>query len=364
MPAMELQTTILDLDALAGAARRHAAPEDLELVFDFQSPLGPGFIGLEEQAPVDGSDDRWMGSFLYWGHNEDGPAGAPYAMELAAVKDGGATELLGCVGGEAYYAWEMDDEPDEERCKGRFFQWPALRRAVLGGCSLRAVITVLPPADAVATLDAALRIENNLGDTIAAIGPMLDNDSSSDVAVTAGGRTFRAHRLVLVAASPVFRSMLDGAMREAREAAVELVGADAGVVELLLRHVYGCAIEVPASLALQLYALADQYQLTGGLQQRLRLWLTALRLAPEALCELAPAACTLCSSVFYGGPGARRAVAAAGVCALAGRRFGGGDGGCRPPRRIRSCGGLDGGAAAAGQAEARLAAAAGCRALG
>ncbi|GBF95396.1 hypothetical protein Rsub_08358 [Raphidocelis subcapitata] len=89
-------------------------------------------------------------------------------------------------------------------------------------------------------------------------------------------------------------------LRGAREAAVELVDADAGVVELLLRHVYGCAIEVPVSLALQLYALADQYQLAGGLQQRLRLWLMALRLAPKALVELVPAARTLCSSVLFG----------------------------------------------------------------
>jgi hypothetical protein len=89
-------------------------------------------------------------------------------------------------------------------------------------------------------------------------------------------------------------------MREAREAVVELVDANAGVVELLLRHVYGCSIEVPVSLALQLYALADQYQLAAGLQQRLRLGLMALRLAPEALVELVPAARTLCCSVFDG----------------------------------------------------------------
>ena len=116
--------------------------------------------------------------------------------------------------------------------------------------------------------------------------------------MTAGGRTFRAHRVVLAAASPVFLGMLDGAMREAREAAVELVGADAGAVELLLRHLYGGTIEVPVSSALQLYALADQYQVAGGPQQRLRLWLMALQLAPEALCELVPALRTLCRPAY------------------------------------------------------------------
>ena len=120
----------------------------------------------------------------------------------------------------------------------------------------------------------------------------------TDVAVTAGGRTFRAHRVVLAGASPVFLGMLDGDMREAREAAVELAGADAGAVELLLRHLYSNPIEVPVSSALQLYALADQYQVAGGPQQRLRLWLMALQLAPEALCELVPAARTLCPGAY------------------------------------------------------------------
>ena len=69
-------------------------------------------------------------------------------------------------------------------------------------------------------------------------------------------------------------------------------------MELLLRRVYGGAIEVPVSLALQLYALADQYQLAAGLQQQLRLWVMALQLAPEALCAILPAARTLCPEAF------------------------------------------------------------------
>jgi hypothetical protein len=152
----------------------------------------------------------------------------------------------------------------------------------------------------VAALDTVLRIHDNLRDTnISSIGAVLDGPFT-DVAVTAGGRTFRAHRVVLAAASPVFLSMLDGAMREARESAVELVGEGADVVELLLRHLYGGTIEVPVSLALQLYALADQYQAAAVLQQRLRVWLMALQLAPEAVCEVVPAAWTLCRPAYEG----------------------------------------------------------------
>ncbi|GBF95832.1 hypothetical protein Rsub_08268 [Raphidocelis subcapitata] len=61
----------------------------------------------------------------------------------------------------------------------------------------------------------AATASGNLGATDA----MLDGPFT-DVALTAGSRTFRAHRVVLAAASPVFLSMLDGAVREGREAAV------------------------------------------------------------------------------------------------------------------------------------------------
>ncbi|GBF95388.1 hypothetical protein Rsub_08350 [Raphidocelis subcapitata] len=293
---MELQTTTLALDQLAGAVRQHQAPpEELRLKFPFQSPLGACYIVIKTREPV--GSDRWMGGYLFWsGSKEDAPAGVPFAFELAAVKEGGARQLLGCFGTSVSDAWKKGQgQGTADLCK-----WSELRGAVLGGCSLQMAVVVLPPSSAAATSDTALHVSDSRDSALTAIGPMLDGPFT-DVAVTAGGRTFRAHRVVLAAASPVFLSMLDGAMREAREAMVELVDVDAGALELLLRHVYGCAIEVPVSLALQLYALADQYQLAAGLQQRLRLWLAALRLAPEALVELVPAARTLCHAAWNGG---------------------------------------------------------------
>jgi hypothetical protein len=148
--------------------------------------------------------------------------------------------------------------------------------------------------------NATVCLPSTTSKTITSIGAMLDGPFT-DAAVTAGGRTCRAHRVMLAmlaAASPVFLSMLDGPMREARESAVELVGVDAGVVELLLRHLYGGTIEVPVSAALQLYALADKYQAAAGLQQRLRVWLMVLQPAPEVLCELVPAARALCRPAY------------------------------------------------------------------
>ncbi|GBF95387.1 hypothetical protein Rsub_08349 [Raphidocelis subcapitata] len=298
-PAMAVRPTILKLDKLANELRqREWRREELQLDLEFKSSLGPCFIKLVGLKQIDGGDDHWMGGYFFWrGAKEAAPADVPFAFELATVEEGGSRELLGCFGASVGDAWKKGQgQGTADLCK-----WSELRRALLSGCSLQMAVVLLPPSDAAATLDTALRIDNKLSDSaLTAIGPMLDGPFT-DVAVTAGGRTFRAHRVVLAAASPVFLSMLDGAMREAREAAVELVDADAGALELLLRHVYGCAIEVPVSLALQLYALADQYQLAAGLQQRLRLWLAALRLAPEALVELVPAARTLCPAAWYGG---------------------------------------------------------------
>ena len=96
--------------------------------------------------------------------------------------------------------------------------WSRLRCAVLEGCSLRAAVVVLPPSEP-ATLDTTLHVPSTPSGNLGATDAMLDGPFT-DVALTAGSRTFRAHRVVLAAASPVFLSMLDGAVREGREAAV------------------------------------------------------------------------------------------------------------------------------------------------
>ena len=292
---MELQPITLPLDALADAARAHEVPPDeLELKFPVETPLGSCYF---KNAVKDDTynlyDHRLEGALLWSGPEEAAPSDVCYAFELTAVKEGGCSDLLRADAEDAGGKWRSGGD----WVITAVGDWPQLRRAVLDGCSLQLTVAVHTPSVVAATLDTRLRVPSASSSTLTAIGAMLDGPFT-DVAVTAGGRTFRAHRVVLAAASPVFLSMLDGAMREAREAAVELVGADAGAVELLLRHLYGGTIEVPVSSALQLYALADQYQVAGGPQQRLRLWLMALQLAPEALCELAPAAHALCRPAF------------------------------------------------------------------
>jgi hypothetical protein len=83
---------------------------------------------------------------------------------------------------------------------------------VLNGSSLQMAVVVLPPSKAAATLGTVLRIPSTPSGNLIHVGAMLDGPFTD---VTAGGRTFRAHRVVLAAASP-----------EARKAAVKLVGED------------------------------------------------------------------------------------------------------------------------------------------
>jgi hypothetical protein len=258
---MEVDPTTLALDPLADAARKHEAPPDnLAVTFPFQSPLGGCFILFKAEEKIDGGRDGWLGGYL---HRSGAPWAAPvnpsFAFELAAVKERSSRELLGSFGGCVGDLWQKrTGKGSLSLCK-----WSRLRLAVLNGCRLQMAVVVLPSSEAAASLEIALRIPSTPSGNLNNIGAMLDGPLT-DVAVTAGGRTFRAHRVVLAAASPVFLSMLDGDMREAREAAVELVGADAGAVELLLRHVYGGATEVPVSLALQLYALRGSVPAGSG----------------------------------------------------------------------------------------------------
>ena len=94
--------------------------------------------------------------------------------------------------------------------------------------------------------------------------------------------------------SPVFLSMLDSGMVEGGAPEVEISEANPVALEMLLRHAYGAAVDVPLALAPQLYGLADRFQLRSDLAEQLLLWLSTVDVQPAALCELLPAAHALC----------------------------------------------------------------------
>ncbi|KAI8472059.1 MAG: hypothetical protein J3K34DRAFT_219344 [Monoraphidium minutum] len=276
------------------------APETVSHKFYFASPAGRFHVHItkgqlvQEKNSSDGSSsgDYYVGAFLYWGGAPTPvPAGVRYSMAIDAVKAEGRKAVLDALGVEV---------PQDKWAIGwgypKSLTWAQLRAAVTDGGRLQLAIAVATGGGEAAGLDTTLRLPPPLG-TAAPGGGMLGGPFC-DVAVRAGGREFKAHRVVLAAASPALLRMFDGDMQEAAAAAVELQGADAAAVELLLQHIYGATIDAPLALLPALYGLADQYQLRTTLCQDMRLWLGAVDVQPAALAALAPAVHLRCQSVF------------------------------------------------------------------
>eukprot|EP00929_Paragymnodinium_shiwhaense_P087376 TRINITY_DN47573_c0_g1_i1.p1 TRINITY_DN47573_c0_g1~~TRINITY_DN47573_c0_g1_i1.p1 ORF type:complete len:258 (-),score=27.80 TRINITY_DN47573_c0_g1_i1:127-837(-) len=80
----------------------------------------------------------------------------------------------------------------------------------------------------------------------------------ADCKVICGGREFLCHRIVLGTASVVWRAAFTSAFREARDATININGADVAAVEALLQYVYKG--EFNDDLAMALLPLAHLYE--------------------------------------------------------------------------------------------------------
>jgi hypothetical protein len=324
--------TVLQLGALEAQVRDHAAPPTALVVRErFESAVGPCEFELTRELSICG--DYYIGGWIFWtGKVQAAPANAWCAFEVAAVKDGAAAEALGLAGRQNICnAWRTNEGIGETR----LVMWSTLRRAVVDeGRRLQLAVIALPDAgplplgsasgsagcgpstrskdasahgggscSGVSGGDAGtLHVPGGDPQTCSLAGGaagLLDSGAFADATLRAGGREWRVHRAMLAAASPALRSMLESDMAEGREAAVELRDADPEAVDLLLRHIYSGAIDVPLRAALPLYGLADQYQLASGLAQALRVWLAAVALSPAALAALLPVAWHICERVFF-----------------------------------------------------------------
>ncbi|CAO2211538.1 unnamed protein product [Urochloa humidicola] len=111
-----------------------------------------------------------------------------------------------------------------------------------------------------------------VADVASSLGRMLDSGDGSDVAFAVGGETFRAHRAVLAARSPVLRAELLGSMAEATMPTITLHDIDPGTFNAMLRFMYtdtlpepeedatGCSTPAAAEDFLRgLLAAADRY---------------------------------------------------------------------------------------------------------
>lgn len=73
---------------------------------------------------------------------------------------------------------------------------------------------------------------------------MLDHKDGADVSFIVEGETFRAHRVVLAARSPVFRAELFGSMPEATMTSITLHDITPKTFKVMLRFLY--TDELPA----------------------------------------------------------------------------------------------------------------------
>ncbi|XP_044957408.1 BTB/POZ and MATH domain-containing protein 1-like [Hordeum vulgare subsp. vulgare] len=99
---------------------------------------------------------------------------------------------------------------------------------------------------------------------------LLDRADGSDVSFSVAGETFRAHRAVLAARSPVFRAELFGSMAEAAMPCITLRDIEPSTFRVLLRFMYTDGLpteeELPSSsetteLFQRVLAAADRYDL-------------------------------------------------------------------------------------------------------
>lgn len=90
----------------------------------------------------------------------------------------------------------------------------------------------------------------------------IQNDPSfSDIAIKTKGRTFKAHRIILAARSPVFRAMFSHNMQESRNNEVVIKDVEPDVMEELLRYIYTNKVNGINRIAKPLLAAADKYAL-------------------------------------------------------------------------------------------------------
>ncbi|XP_055952006.1 speckle-type POZ protein-like [Argiope bruennichi] len=84
----------------------------------------------------------------------------------------------------------------------------------------------------------------------------------SDVCLRAGSESFPAHKLILSAFSPVFRSMFTTDMAEKKNGFVDISDVDPETLRLLLSHIYTNTLpRLTKKIALDLFIAADKYEI-------------------------------------------------------------------------------------------------------
>ena len=89
---------------------------------------------------------------------------------------------------------------------------------------------------------------------------MLANQTLTDVTLKVKDEEFKAHKVVLVAASPVFEAMFKEGTKEHAESFVNIEDIDSDIFELFLRYLYSGEVELTGNdVVYDLLAVADKY---------------------------------------------------------------------------------------------------------
>ncbi|CAL8116395.1 unnamed protein product [Orchesella dallaii] len=91
----------------------------------------------------------------------------------------------------------------------------------------------------------------------------LSQSIATDVTVSTGETTFKAHKAILSARSSVFAAMFDANMIERETATVQIVDFDDEVVKGMLEHLYTGETTVIDNRAQELLQIAEKYNLDG-----------------------------------------------------------------------------------------------------
>jgi speckle-type POZ protein len=91
--------------------------------------------------------------------------------------------------------------------------------------------------------------------------PMLDDCGLSDLVIVCQGNEFPVHKIMLAGRSEVFKRMLTGDYKEAREGRIELKGVEPHVVKQMIKFIYHDEVAEDA-VSWQLFELAEMYDLT------------------------------------------------------------------------------------------------------
>ena len=112
----------------------------------------------------------------------------------------------------------------------------------------------------------AFKTPEHASDVLGALRRLRDTNAMCDIELSVANRTFRAHKLVLVATIPYLKAMLSSGMRESRQETIELKSIDPDAFETILDYAYTGEVVVsdenvqdllPAASMLQIESLRD-----------------------------------------------------------------------------------------------------------